>query len=260
MSADNASFESPDDFVFVAKGVEEPVPGAAGPANEDRRRFWGLEQPVAVLIAYAILMAALQGLGVVAVLCQICAGGEIDENLAVRMLILLLGNFLVITIVSIAWWNLTPKKIAPVKRPWLAVPLFLLFLPLFVLGADLYVNLMPPSLRVKEIPDCIRDYFPSLAVLLVSYCIIAPVFEELFFRRLVLDSLVRLMPLWGAVLLSALMFAFAHIGLVLAYPVFVLLGIYFGLARIYCNGIAVPMLLHGLYNAGVLYLFLLSPV
>lgn len=87
---------------------------------------------------------------------------------------------------------------------------------------------------------------------LLAVCIQPALIEELFFRRLALDTLRRSMGLHAAVLVSAVMFGMAHIGVPLSIPILIVLGMAFGYARVASNSLALPMLMHFLHNLAVL--------
>jgi uncharacterized protein len=78
--------------------------------------------------------------------------------------------------------------------------------------------------------------------------------EELFFRHLVLGSLRTTLGGHGAVWLSSVMFALAHIGTPISLPVLMVLGVVLGYARWGSGGLALPMVLHFLHNLFVLLL------
>lgn len=214
----------------------------------------GEESPVSVLVFYIVLMAVLWGLAVFAFLCQLISGEELEDNLAFQIGCCALADIAVIVIVTVAWQRLGTKKEFPASRPFVVMVVLFLLLPLCVYGAEAYLDLFPELFRIQELPDCVRENVPALIFFGLSFCVVAPVFEELFFRKIVVDAFATTLSPFAAVFLAAIMFALAHVGAALSYPLLFVLGIYFGLARIYCNSIVVPMLLHGFYNAGVLFL------
>ena len=85
-------------------------------------------------------------------------------------------------------------------------------------------------------------------------CVQPAIFEELFFRHLVLDNLRETTGRETAVLVSAVMFGLAHIGTPLHMPVLILLGFILGYARILGGSLLLPMILHFLHNLSVLAL------
>ncbi|MGH2412331.1 MAG: lysostaphin resistance A-like protein, partial [Microcystaceae cyanobacterium] len=53
----------------------------------------------------------------------------------------------------------------------------------------------------------------ALAIFFFTASVAAPFFEELIFRGFLLASLTRYLPVWGAILISSLVFSFAHLSL-----------------------------------------------
>jgi membrane protease YdiL (CAAX protease family) len=96
-----------------------------------------------------------------------------------------------------------------------------------------------------------RDLWPLVVVLM---CVQPAIVEELFFRYLALDTLRKVAGAGTAVVLSAVMFATAHIGVPLSMPVLLVLGVALGYAREASGGLALPMLMHLLHNAAVMWL------
>lgn len=97
-----------------------------------------------------------------------------------------------------------------------------------------------------------------LAIFFFTAAIAAPLFEEFMFRGFLLPSLTRYMPVWGAVLLSALLFAVAHLSLSEILPL-ATLGVVLGVVYTRSRNLLAPMLLHSLWNSGTLVsLFILG--
>jgi uncharacterized protein len=98
----------------------------------------------------------------------------------------------------------------------------------------------------------------ALALFFFTASIAAPVFEELFFRGFLLPSLTRYLPVWGAIGLSALIFATAHLSLSEVLPLTVL-GTVLGFVYTRSRGLLSSMLLHSLWNSVTMIgLFLLG--
>ncbi len=79
-------------------------------------------------------------------------------------------------------------------------------------------------------------------------CIQPAVAEELFFRQVVMGTLRNHMSFHGAVWLSALIFALAHLGGVLSIPTLMLAGALFGYTRAATGSLLLPMILHFTHN------------
>lgn len=98
----------------------------------------------------------------------------------------------------------------------------------------------------------------ALLLFFVTAAIAAPAFEECLFRGFLLPSLTRYLPVWGAIIVSSLFFAIAHLSLSEVLPLTVL-GIVLGFVYTRSRNLLAPMLLHGLWNSGTLLgLFLLG--
>ena len=99
------------------------------------------------------------------------------------------------------------------------------------------------------------DEFIPLFLLLVTTVFLAPIFEELVFRGVLLPVLVSKVGKIGGVLLSALIFALAHLSVGELPPLFVL-GIGLGLMRLSSGRLFPCALMHSLWN-GVTFASLL---
>ncbi len=91
----------------------------------------------------------------------------------------------------------------------------------------------------------------ALNIFFVTAAIAAPLFEEFLFRGFLLPSLTRYIPVWGSILLSAFLFAAAHLSLSEILPLFSL-GIVLGVVYTRSRNLLAPMLLHSLWNSGTL--------
>ncbi|WP_341525110.1 lysostaphin resistance A-like protein [Nostoc sp. UHCC 0302] len=98
----------------------------------------------------------------------------------------------------------------------------------------------------------------ALGIFFSTAAIAAPLFEELLFRGFLLPSITRYLPVWGAILVSSLLFAIAHLSLSEILPL-TALGIVLGVVYTRSRNLLAPMLLHSLWNSGTLLsLFLLG--
>jgi membrane protease YdiL (CAAX protease family) len=89
---------------------------------------------------------------------------------------------------------------------------------------------------------------------IVTVCIQPAIVEELFFRFIALGTLTRVMGIGGAICVSSVMFGMAHSGVLLSIPILTVVGAGLGFVRVTSGSIVLPMLLHALHNAVVLYL------
>ncbi|MEH1836889.1 MAG: type II CAAX endopeptidase family protein [Nostoc sp.] len=91
----------------------------------------------------------------------------------------------------------------------------------------------------------------ALGIFFSTAAIAAPFFEEILFRGFLLPSLTRYLPVWGAILVSSLLFAIAHLSLSEILPL-TALGIVLGVVYTRSRNLLAPMLLHSLWNSGTL--------
>jgi len=90
-----------------------------------------------------------------------------------------------------------------------------------------------------------------LAIFFFTASIAAPIFEEIMFRGFLLPSLTRYVPVWGAIVISSLVYALAHLSLSEVLPL-AILGIVLGVVYTRSRNLLSSMLLHSLWNSGTL--------
>jgi uncharacterized protein len=98
----------------------------------------------------------------------------------------------------------------------------------------------------------------AFTIFVITASIAAPIFEEILFRGFLLPSLTRYLPVWGAITVSALLFAVAHFSLSEILPL-AALGMVLGYVYVRSRNLLASMLLHSLWNGGTLLtLFILG--
>ncbi len=98
----------------------------------------------------------------------------------------------------------------------------------------------------------------AITLFFITAAILAPLFEETFFRGFLLPSLTRYFTTWQAIVLSGLIFAIVHLSLSEVAPLTVL-GIILGFVYTRTQNLMASVLLHALWNSGTLLtLFLLG--
>jgi CAAX protease family protein len=107
----------------------------------------------------------------------------------------------------------------------------------------------PPFIEYIEL-----DVRSNPAPIIFAVCVWPAIVEELFFRYLALTHLRTVMGVHGAVWVSSVMFGMAHIHVPLSIPILILVGAGLGYMRVWSGGLAIPMLMHAVHNAVVLYL------
>jgi len=127
-----------------------------------------------------------------------------------------------------------------------AMPFFWFYSTLYQLGLKwlgVHTSLQEVAVAITTVESLgVRLYLLALAVA------IAPVFEELFFRGILLPALARRVGAGGAVILTSLVFAAFHVHLPSFLPLF-LIAVAFALAYLYTGSLLVPMVMHGVFNA-----------
>jgi hypothetical protein len=98
----------------------------------------------------------------------------------------------------------------------------------------------------------------ALLIFFSTAAIAAPLFEEMIFRGFLLPSLTRYFPVWGAIVLSSLLFSIAHLSLSEVLPL-TALGLVLGIVYTRSRNILASMIVHSLWNSGTLLsLFILG--
>lgn len=98
----------------------------------------------------------------------------------------------------------------------------------------------------------------ALLLFFLTAAVAAPLFEEVLFRGFLLPSLTRYLPLSGAIALSSLVFAAAHLSLSEVLPL-TALGALLGFVYSRSRNLLAPMVLHSAWNsATMLGLFILG--
>ena len=98
----------------------------------------------------------------------------------------------------------------------------------------------------------------ALGLFLFTAAVAAPVFEEILFRGFLLPSLTKYMSAWGAIALSGLIFAVAHLSFSEILPL-TLLGAILGFVYVRSQNLLASILLHSTWNSATMIgLFLLG--
>lgn len=138
------------------------------------------------------------------------------------------------------------------------VGLSLLWLVLAVVAgswsAEWVARVLHHPVEMQEIVPIIKYALranPVAAV--VSVVVVGPIAEEIIFRGLIYGALEKRLRITGAILVSAFIFALAHLQLVQFLPIFCL-GIALGWARWKAGSLGLPIILHILNNGVALVL------
>ena len=149
-------------------------------------------------------------------------------------------------------------KIKPIKEGILkSISGWLMIMPLVLLIGWLMNEIIGDQGGSNPLLELVlgSDEFIPLFLLLITTVVLAPVFEELVFRGILLPVLVSKVGKISGVILSALIFALAHLSVGELPPLFVL-GVGLGLMRLSSGRLFPCALMHSLWN-GVTFLSLL---
>ena len=149
-------------------------------------------------------------------------------------------------------------KIKPIKEGILkSISGWLMIMPLVLLVGWIMNEIIGDQGGSNPLLDLVlsSDEFIPLFFLLITTVFLAPVFEELVFRGVLLPVLVSKVGKISGVLLSALIFALAHLSVGELPPLFVL-GVGLGLMRLSSGRLFSCALMHSLWN-GVTFISLL---
>ena len=149
-------------------------------------------------------------------------------------------------------------KIKPIKEGiFKAISGWLMIMPLVLLIGWLMNEIIGDQGGSNPLLELVlgSDEFIPLFLLLITTVVFAPVFEELVFRGILLPVLVSKVGKISGVVLSALIFALAHLSVGELPPLFVL-GVGLGIMRLSSGRLFPCALMHSLWN-GVTFISLL---
>ena len=132
-----------------------------------------------------------------------------------------------------------------------ALPICLIALGLNWASGELFARLTNIDLADQDLVKFITSNDLSLrskAILFVFILIEAPVVEELLFRGVLFGGLTKIMPVWGAMLLSGFLFAFIHVNAATLIPLW-FLGVAFAWLYVRTGTLLAPMAVHFFFNA-----------
>ena len=187
----------------------------------------------------------------------------VNSPLRVKALYVL-GTYILMTIGGISVLYLSIKSFFPLPNDWFKFK----FQSNWILwGLGGYLVAIPSVLLVSSINQQIwqgqggsnpllflalqaQDKV-ALLIFFTTASIAAPIFEEIMFRGFLLPSLTRYVSVTGAIVISGLIFAIAHLSLSEVLPL-TTLGIILGFVYTRSRNLLAPMLLHCLWNSGTL--------
>jgi len=184
---------------------------------------------------------------------------------------LLLFSYLLVSSGALTVLYLSIKSFLPLNSEWFRLRFqekwflwgfggYCVALPIVVLVSLINQQLWQGQGGSNPLLQLVLDSQNSIA-LVVFFCtagIAAPLFEEFLFRGFLLPSLTRYLPVWGAITVSSLIFAVAHLSLSEILPL-MSLGMVLGFIYTRSRNLLAPILLHSLWNSGTLMsLFILG--
>ena len=138
-------------------------------------------------------------------------------------------------------------------KGWLTIVPFVLLISLIM---NTLISNQNGSNPLLEIVLNNNNYL-SFFLLLVTTTLLAPLFEEIIFRAILLPTLSRNFGVISGIIVSAFIFALAHLSLGEMPPLFVL-GIGLGITRVASGSLFSSVIMHSLWNGlTFLNLFLL---
>lgn len=175
-----------------------------------------------------------------------------------------LGSYLALMLAPLGLLALLlPKQLTPPPEGWLqwrwrpwrsvavpAVKVLLMVLPLVALASWLLQQVWADPGGSNPLLEMVLNNSDSWALLALAFTavVLAPLFEETLFRGVLLPVVGRHVGALGAVLISALVFAIAHLSLGELVPLSVL-GLGLGWLRWQSGRLAASVCLHALWNS-----------
>jgi uncharacterized protein len=241
-------------------------------SSSNKWRRFGI---VVALIAWTFLgfmLAQAIGLAVVQVLYL---GGAITQADLQSSLFQSVSNLCIYTlaavlIIGIPKWvkkrGTSLADLALTRSPnwmdlvWLITGAFV-YLILTVTITSLSMVLLPSANYTQEQEIGFNQLAHSWEYILafVSLVVVAPVAEELIFRGYLFGKLRKYAPVWVSVLLSAALFAVAHMQFNVALDTFAL-GIVLALLRVITGSLWASIALHALKNGIAFYFLFVNPI
>lgn len=161
---------------------------------------------------------------------------------------------LIITIVSrrISFSEENNIRFKLYKRDYLICSLIMISYTLITYGWFDYILFSIPTTSFDDIMEYINSI--PVIVLLIESCIIAPIFEELLYRGVLLNGLLNKYNYKRAIIYSAFVFGIAHLNLPQGINAF-FLALILGLVFYYTKSIYICIIMHAVNNIVVNFIF-----
>jgi len=127
-------------------------------------------------------------------------------------------------------------------------------IPLIIIAAlGLLFGVVTPIGNLIPMPDIIKEMFRDLATMngfgaFLMMVVAAPVFEELIFRGIILDGLLKRYTARKAILLSAFLFAFVHLN-PWQFVTGMVIGAFIGWIYYHTRSLSISIIIHAAVNS-----------
>lgn len=206
--------------------------------------LWGIVDLILVVIAYLGISALLFGAATLLHLVG-TERSQLNINLVITSVVNLVVVALGVWLTRHRGGRLAELGFRPLPLRKLYVPLlgFIGSLPLFL--AYIWIARGTQGLRPEASGQAAAFDSPGTILLsIMSVVIIGPFAEEIIFRGFLFGGLRRWLPVWGAILVSGLLFGALHFS-----PLIVIMGIVLAIVYASTGSLYASMLTHFLYNA-----------
>ncbi len=214
---------------------------------------WSIRQ---VLISVAVIaLAFLVVIGGIGGLVEVVAVSGWGEHVVLLVATLALQGVMLLSVWIFAvrplggrWASLGFRQVRPISTTLIAIA-GITACQAVVVGYVQLVDWLEIDFLVPRNPFESWDIDPiSFAIIALSAVIIAPLFEEIFFRGFMYQAFRKTMPVWTAAILTSLVFGMAHIDPAIIIPIalvgMILLGIYRWTGNLWSS-----IITHAGYNA-----------
>lgn len=166
------------------------------------------------------------------------------------------GTILIITVFINKSFNISKdinNSFEVRKRDYLIASLLVVSYILITYGWFDYILFSIPT---GDMFKSVMEYFDSLpiVILLIESCVIAPIFEEILYRGILLKGLINKYNSKRAIVYSALIFGIAHLNIPQGINAF-LLGLILGTVFYYTRSIYLCMIMHFVNNLLVNFVY-----
>lgn len=269
---DNISNERPDSQAPMEPGAVTPPPRARGGVTPTpwtmRQMLFGAAMTLVPWLAFSVGAAALFGSSTTTTKPASVAIDAISGVIVFIISALLEAIFLVAPMLVVFSRRL-PQVTFRERMGWLgfrATPLvpalgvILVSLVIGLGGSLIYSQLITYfHLPLQTNSDVLLEQGKAAPLttlgLLAAAALVAPICEEVFFRSFIFIGLLKRMPLWPSVLLSAAIFGVAHADLGSLVPLFII-GLALAWARWRTDSIWPGIVIHAINNTAAAVLLL----